>query len=281
MSVFYKVAKKIIMLFSKPSHPFNLNNDGVKTYALWQFERGDDTLSSYKGFAKINEMFEDKVVLDIGCGAAGKTIYYSKLGVKKIYGLEILEKYRVEADALAKEKSSQDKFEFVAGDGASTQFESEMFDTIIMNDVVEHVDDPNALFAECHRILKSGGRIYLNFPPYYHPYGSHLSDAIGMPWVQCFFSDRFLIKLYKDLVKGLPDGKERIAFRISTDLNGKEYFSYINKITIRKFNLLAIKDKYKMLYYKERPIRKVVAPFAKLPLIKEMFVGMVIVVLEK
>ncbi|HAS92002.1 MAG TPA: class I SAM-dependent methyltransferase, partial [Clostridiales bacterium] len=44
---------------------------------------------------------------------------------------------------------------------------------------------------------------------------AHLSDAIGIPWVHVFFSEKTLINTYKELVKNLPDGAERIDFRIS------------------------------------------------------------------
>ena len=57
-----------------------------------------------------------------------------------------------------------------------------------MNDAMEHVDEPEKVLDECYRILKKDGKVYLNFPPYNHPYGAHLSDAIGMPWVHVFFS---------------------------------------------------------------------------------------------
>ena len=281
MPIFYNITKKLISLYPKPVHPLNLNNDGVKSYAEWQLEKGGDTLKGYMPFISPAGIFNGKIVLDIGCGAAGKTIYYAKHNVKKIYGLEILEKYRSAANAIAKKENLADKFEFVCADGANTGFEDDFFDVIIMNDVVEHVDNPENIFNECYRILKPGGRIYLNFPPYYHPTGAHLSDAIGIPWVQCFFSDSFLIKLYKDLVKDLPDGSERIEFRISTGENGKEYFSYINKMTIKKFKKLKSPKKFKILYYNERPVRSVFKIAAKTPKLKELFVGMVTVILEK
>jgi len=38
------------------------------------------------------------------------------------------------------------------------------FDAIIMNHVIEHVHDPVALFAECHRLLKPGGKLVAATP---------------------------------------------------------------------------------------------------------------------
>ena len=79
-------------MFKLPVHPFNLNNEGKKTYAQWQYEKGIDTIKFYLKYTNVDEMFKDKVVLDIGCGAAGKTVFYASKGVKRIVGVEILGK---------------------------------------------------------------------------------------------------------------------------------------------------------------------------------------------
>ena len=281
MSLPSLICKSINKCFPLPVHPFNLNNQKIKTYGEWQFEKGEDTIKFYLNKVNKNEMFKDKIVLDIGCGAAGKTLYYASLDAKKIYGVEILEKYKEEANNLATQKNLDSKFEFVIGDASKLSFKDNFFDVIIMNDALEHVDAPSLVLKECYRVLKPGGRLYLNFPPYFHPYGAHLSDAIGIPWVHLFFSDNTLIQTYKSLVKSLPDGEDRINFRISKDSTGKEYFSYINKMTIRKFNKLFSDTSYKVIYKDEVPLRNIFSPLTKIPILRECFIKMVVYILEK
>lgn len=276
-----KLCMTVNKMFKLPVHPFNLNNEGKKTYAEWQYEKGIDTIKFYLKHTNMDEMFKDKVVLDIGCGAGGKTIYYASKGVKKIVGVEILGKYKEEADSLARKYNLDDKFEFVCADASNTSFEDETFDTIIMNDAMEHVDEPEKVLDECYRILKNNGKLYLNFPPYNHPYGAHLSDAIGMPWVHVFFSEKTLIHTYKELVKDLPDGKDRIEFRINKRVDGTEYFSYINKMTIKRANKILKNSKFNLEYYSEEPLRNVFRYPAKLPILKEFLVKMVVCVLRK
>ncbi|MBP1926126.1 ubiquinone/menaquinone biosynthesis C-methylase UbiE [Sedimentibacter acidaminivorans] len=281
MSIKAKLCIAINKLFKLPVHPFNLSNEGKKTYAEWQYEKGIDTIKFYLKCSTTDEMFKDKVVLDIGCGAGGKTIFYASQGVKNITGVEILEKYKDEAVQLAKKYNMLDKFSFVCADASKTPFDDETFDTIIMNDAMEHVDEPEKVLDECYRILKNDGKLYLNFPPYNHPYGAHLSDAIGMPWVHVFFSEKTLIKSYKQLVKDLPDGKDRIKFRIDKRQDGTEYFSYINKMTINRFQKIMQKSKFNLEYYKEEPLRNIFKYPAKLPFFKEFLVKMVVCVLVK
>lgn len=266
--------------FKLPVHPFNLQNDNKKTYSEWQYEKGKDTIKNYLEKTTPEEMFKGKDVLDIGCGGGGKTVYYASLGVNKIIGLEILEKYKDEAESLAREKGVEGKFQFITGDASMMPFPEGTFDTIIMNDAMEHVEYPLEVLNECLRVLKEGGRLYVNFPPFYHPYGAHLSDAIAIPWVHMFFSEETLVEGYKELVKALPDGKDRIEFRIG-EKEGKEYFSYINHMTIKRFKKILTKTDFKVDYYREIPLRRYVFLLAKLPLIKEMFVKMVVVILKK
>ena len=280
-----KLRTKILLalnkLFKAPVHPFNLQNEGVKSYAMWQFEKGAQTIAFYTKRYSQAEMFQGKTVVDIGCGAAGKSLYYASCGAEKVIGVEILEKYRAEAEKLAADLNLADKFEFVCADAARLPFEEGSIDTIIMNDAMEHVDNPEAVLTECLRVIKKGGRIFINFPPYYHPTGAHLSDAIFIPWVHMFFSEDVLIESYKQLAKNYPDGDERIEFRISENADGKEYFSYINHMTIKRYKKILKKLGITPAYYKEEPLRSIVAPLAKLPLFKEMFVKMAVSVIEK
>ncbi len=268
--------------FKCPTHPFNLQNEGKMTYAQWQFLKGADTIKFYTQVKTEEEMFKDKTVLDIGCGAAGKSLYYASKGAKKVYGVDVVEHYKAESEKLAAEKGLSDKFEFCLGDAAKMNFDDKMFDTIIMNDSMEHVDKPEKVIEECYRVLKDDGKLYVNFCPYYHPYGAHLSDVIGFPWVHMFFSEKTMIDAYKDLICDMPDKDMRIKFRFSKDENGNETISYINKMTIKRFNKILKNSPFKNVEYKrEVELRGIFKPLIKIPKVKEMFVKMVVVILSK
>ncbi|MBE6680052.1 MAG: class I SAM-dependent methyltransferase [Ruminococcaceae bacterium] len=280
MRVSTKILLKLNKLFKAPVHPLNLQNDGVMSYAMWQYTKGAETIKFYLDFCSEEDMFKGKTVLDIGCGAAGKSLYYASRGANVI-GVEILEKYRAEASALADELGLSDKFTFVCADAASLPFEDSTIDTIIMNDAMEHVSNPEAVIDECMRVLTPGGRLFVNFPPINHPFGAHLSDLIYIPWVHLFFSEAALVEAYKELAKTVPDGDDRVAFRISKKEDGSEYFSYINHMSIKRFNRILKSKGITPAYLKHIPLRSIVKPLAALPLLKECFVKMVVCVFKK
>ena len=267
-------------LFKLPVHPFNMQNDGVMSYSMWQYNKGVETIKFYLEHTESDTMFKNKDVLDIGCGAGGKSLYYLSLGANSVTGIDVVAKYKDEAYALQSELGLTG-FKFYVEDASKMSFPDNSFDTVIMNDAMEHVAKPAEVLNEVYRVLKPGGKLYVNFPPYNHPFGAHLSDVIGIPWVHLFFSDKTLIKGYKELVKDLPDGNDRISFRINIDENGSEYFSYINKMTIKRFKNLISNTDFKNEYYAEIPLRGFLKPLAKLSFTKDCFVKMVVAILTK
>ena len=277
-------ARRVLSLnkhFKAPIHPFNLQNDGVKTYAEWQFERGADTVKFFTSVYDEKELFFEKKVLDMGCGAGGKSLYYASRGALHVVGVDIVERYKAEAEALADKVGLRDKFTFVCASAYELPYPDASFDTIIMNDFMEHVDNPERALKEGVRLLTPGGRLLVNFPPYYHPWGAHLSDAVYIPWAHMLFSEKSLIEAYKYAVEGLPDGKERIEFRFSKREDGSEYISYINRMTLKRFKKILKESGIKPDYYREVPLRGFLKPLAVLPGIKEMFVKMAVCCLKK
>jgi ubiquinone/menaquinone biosynthesis C-methylase UbiE len=282
MSKLGEVTLKLINpLFKKQVHPFNLQLEKEMTYAEWEFEKGEDTIKFYLDKFTTDEMFKDKEVIDFGCGAGGKSIYYASLGAKHVTGVDIVEHYEKDSKEFAKQKGYEDRFTFKIADATKLPFKDNSFDTAIMNDFMEHVNKPEEALKEALRVLKPNGRIYLNFPPYSHPFGAHLSDAINMPWCHLFFSEKTCINVYKDLVKDLSDGEDRIKFRFSKNEKGKEYISYINKMTIKRFNKILKKLDITPYYYKMTPFAGFVKPFAKIPGLREILNKNVVCVIQK
>lgn len=281
MSFSVNLLKSINKLFPPVEHPFNLQNEGKITYAQWQYQWGEKTIECFAPTFTAEDLFRDKSVLDMGCGASGKSLYYISRGAAHVTGVDVVPHYKTEAEAFARELGYEQRFTFLLGDALNTTLPENSFDVVIMNDFMEHIYDPEGAIREALRVLKPGGRIYVNFPPYFHPTGAHMSDVIGIPWVHMLFPEKTLIQAYKDLVRGLPDEQDRLSLRFSTDEQGREYISYLNKMTIRKFHSIVRDMNLNLAWYREIPLRPYFALFAKIPVLKEMFVKMCACVIEK
>ncbi len=266
--------------FPRPVHPFNLRNASELSYAEWQYEKAPGTLRYYLERYSIEEMFAEKRVLDFGCGEGGKSVYYAGLGAKQVVGVDLMPEYEERAMRFA-EKHGCSHFLFLCADASSLPILPDQFDTIIMNDFMEHVSDPEKTLRETIRILRPGGRAFINFPPYHHPYGAHLSDEISIPWVHELFDEQTIINEYKSRVRNLPDGEERIRLRFSTGEDGLDHLTYINHMTIKRFEDMLERLAIEPEYYHLTPLRPWLAPLAKNPACREYLNKMVTCVIKK
>ena len=95
-------------------------------------------------------------VLDVGCGngqflAAAAACGWTATGID----------FDPEAVAAARRLPG---VEAEVGDLAEQAFDAGVFDAVMLNNVIEHVPDPRATFAECARLLRGGGRLVMITP---------------------------------------------------------------------------------------------------------------------
>jgi SAM-dependent methyltransferase len=98
-----------------------------------------------------------KRMLDIGFGNGVILSYYDSKGVE-IAGLELSEKAVKEASNMFPNGK------FLSYDGINIPFDDSAFDTIILNDILEHISykDIELLLPEIKRVLEPDGLIYIS-----------------------------------------------------------------------------------------------------------------------
>ncbi|MDI6894228.1 MAG: methyltransferase domain-containing protein [Bacillota bacterium] len=266
-------------LFPRREHPFNLPG----SYAEWQFEKARHTLEVFGDFASPEGIVAGKRLLDAGCGAGGKTVYFACAGAGRAVGVDLVERYLADARDFARRKGVADRTEFAAADVTRLPFPDRSFDVAVASDLMEHLAQPEAFLHEAARVLVPGGRLYVSFPPYGHPFGAHLSDAIGVPWVHLFCSEDTLGLTYAQLVKDLPDGEERLRLRFGTvpghhPRAGPVRITYINHMSIRRFRGM-LRGTLRVVHYRQLPLRPYLGLLAALA--PEYFTHLVVCVLEK
>jgi methionine biosynthesis protein MetW len=92
-----------------------------------------------------------KKVLDLGCGDGRFTSEISKRN-NDVFGLEL--------NSYGLKKCREKKLQVRRADlNEGLPFEDKVFDVVVASDVLDQIYDTSFLFAECARVLKSGGQL--------------------------------------------------------------------------------------------------------------------------
>ena len=211
-----------------------LDNDA--SYSEKEYDWGKKKLVYFNPYIDL----KDKIVLDAGCGLGGKTVLYSEMGCKEIFGIDMDENHINHAREFANKNGILNS-DFMVGNLSELPFESDTFDIIFLNDVVEHIRKPFLIDAlsECKRVVKTNGQICLEFPPWTSPFAAHLN--IIVPWSHLYLSEDTLIQLARRNESGSRLGK----------LSHIEHFLELNHITIKEFKEIIKKLDFRIINYEE------------------------------
>lgn len=105
--------------------------------------------SAIRSFSK--SLNTNTKILDIGCG---KKPYLKLFKNSEYIGIDIQGGGHSDTEKIV------DKYY----DGEHIPFESNSFDVVICTQVLEHASNPDKLIAECARVLKPRGKIFLTMP---------------------------------------------------------------------------------------------------------------------
>lgn len=272
--------------FFKKTHPFNIHKNWVLNlnYSDFEYNHTQSLLDMYKKIIDLEPFLREKNILEVWCWWWWKSIYIAEKYNSKLTWIDINDNFLNQAKQKAKEKNISNLTNFLNKSALDTAFKDNSFDLILMSDVIEHIPNTNKLFEEMWRILKKDWLIIFDFAPYYHYFGHHLWDTIQIPWIHLFFSDSFLVKLYKKSIDNLIDKEQRISLRIWSNYYNKEYFDYLNKIKRKDFENITkvfiennkISD-FKIKYY----ILKDFKFLNRIPFLREVFIRHIVWYLKK
>lgn len=94
-------------------------------------------------------------LLDVGCGSG------AALAIMRSMGWQV---EGVDLDPRAVEVAHRLGIDARVGTVESQRYPDASFDAIMMSHLIEHVLDPASVIAECHRILRPGGRLGITTP---------------------------------------------------------------------------------------------------------------------
>jgi ubiquinone/menaquinone biosynthesis C-methylase UbiE len=265
--------------FKRPIHPFNLEDEGKETFAEWEFEQSKRLNRYYLPEIDLLKEIQGKTILDIGAGSGGKTTFYALNGAKRLTGIDTEEGFIMQARDFASSKNARN-IDFIVANAEAMPFQNASFDMCVMNDVFEHLSKPEVVLQEVNRVLKPHGKVFINSPPYFHPYGAHLTDVIGIPYVHLLFPEPVLINAYKKLALETKSAEKRINLRFGI-VDNREQITYINKMTITRFEeILRNQGELKTILYKLIPLKRQGRFLLKTPF-REFFTKMLVYAGEK
>ena len=97
-------------------------------------------------------------ILDIGCAQGGFLNELANLGFSDLYGVDVSKKFIEQANKNLKSAK------FVVGEAASLPFSDSSFDVVIIDQVLEHLLEPQLAIAEIERVLKVDGYLLVGVP---------------------------------------------------------------------------------------------------------------------
>lgn len=145
----------LIKYYTEECAPMNLNpavsNVGDRPGSINKFtkERHEKLFSLFSDL--INK---DSRILDIGCAMGGFLDFLSKKGFKNLYGIDVSQGYV---------DNSYD-YDIKFGDAENIPFENNFFDVVVLDQVMEHIQEPIKAVIEIKRVLNNGGFVCIGVP---------------------------------------------------------------------------------------------------------------------
>jgi SAM-dependent methyltransferase len=139
-------------------------------------------------------------VLEMGCAEAGLMDALMRAGVC-ISGIE------VEAGRVARALVFNPRLDVRLGDITDPDVQKQFkksFHLIILRDVIEHIEDRDAVFRNIRSLLQDKGAVYITFPPRFSPFGGHHQNGRSilrrMPYLQILpsWKIRFLGRIFRE-----------------------------------------------------------------------------------
>ncbi len=265
-----------------PKHPLSNRAVSSVSYHHWQYETSAAMFSSLPQFD-----FQDKRILDLGCGLGGRAAWLARKGAREAVGIDINAAEIGEAsrlrDGLYPDLTNLWYYHCKEDEHISSLGE---FDLVLLLDSLEHVVSPLKILRLARKYVRPGGKVYFTTLGWYHHYGSHM----GIPFATVFFSDETIVNFTRWQIRR-PDYKPTIwdsdpptaRWEGVYDLRDRPG-EYLNKITIRQMKKLVkyspfLRGRVVVLGFRRAHLRWL-NPLRHVPILNEVFHSGVVGILE-
>jgi SAM-dependent methyltransferase len=207
--------------------------------------------------------FDDRSVLDYGCGAGHTCVLMAERGARRVLGVDIQGVSLATSQVRKHYPELADRIEFHSI-GSADDIGDERFDVVLSKNSFEHVEDPERYVADMTRLLAPGGQLVIGFgAPWKSPYGGHVHFMTRFPWVHLLFPEEVILR-------------ERKRFRPDEDPTCfEEIRGGLNRMTLSRFEAIMAQGGLEPTYFEvnrnDRAIAKVLNAFSRIPGLREYF----------
>lgn len=228
---------------------------------------------SFNHYYLLNFLKPGMKVLDYGCGA-GEMVSEGRKRGHDICGADVFYGGANDKERVEKLGTFNDTiFEIKNG---KLDFDNETFDTVLSNQVFEHVEDLDAVLSEIRRVLKKGGILISLFPSKCVAREGH----IGIPFSHWFPKKSKIRFVYTLICRTLglgffKGGKSNVQWT-------KDALDWLDKYTIYRrkniilrifekyFSISFVEDHYVLERMQENGKLKYLSVFFKVPFVPEL-----------
>ncbi len=220
--------------------------------------------------------FKDKKVLEIGCGEAGILKAFAEKDAECL-GIELNSDRIVSAENFLKSENFRHRIRFISNDIYnlfSSENQKNLFDIIILKDVIEHIPNQQKLLILLHKIIKSSGKIFIAFPGWFSPFAGHQQMVRNKIFSRIPFYHLLPVPIYKKILEVTKQPKDVIEELLQikkTGISMKNFENYTDfaNLNIHKKTIYLIPPIYK--YKFGLTTMKSPAFLKSIPIINEFF----------
>ncbi|MFC1974893.1 class I SAM-dependent methyltransferase [Chloroflexota bacterium] len=118
----------------------------------------------FPAFKRMGLTEENRDILEIGCGSGYGAVLLSELNPKSYAGIDVMPE-QIELALAVAQQHRLSNYEFLVGDATDLScFPDQSKDVVVIFGILHHIPQWREAVRECYRVLRKGGRLFVEEP---------------------------------------------------------------------------------------------------------------------